>query len=167
MFFKHRSICLECGCSYPGKKECFDRCILCHSTNMINVSKKNGRKLWEISREEEKMYKLDKEHYGIALDKLQNYVVNTMGLKLSSNFKQIRYDSMDRQLPWQVEADRIARENRVMSFTPSTSITCPYCHSTNVSKISTIDRGISVGMTGLASGKLGKQWHCNKCKSNF
>lgn len=50
---------------------------------------------------------------------------------------------------------------------PSPSITCPYCHSTNVSKIGTVDRGLSVGMTGLASGKLGKQWHCNKCKSNF
>lgn len=47
------------------------------------------------------------------------------------------------------------------------SITCPYCHSTNVSKIGTVDRGLSIGMTGLASGKLGKQWHCNKCKSNF
>lgn len=46
-------------------------------------------------------------------------------------------------------------------------VTCPYCKSTNVSKISTLGRSISVGLFGLASGKVGKQWHCNGCKSDF
>ena len=49
----------------------------------------------------------------------------------------------------------------------SSSIKCPYCKSTNVSKISTAGRAVSVGLFGLASGKIGKQWHCNKCKSDF
>ncbi len=44
---------------------------------------------------------------------------------------------------------------------------CPYCNSTNVTKISTLDRAISVGAFGLASSKVGKQWHCNGCKSDF
>lgn len=44
---------------------------------------------------------------------------------------------------------------------------CPYCKSTNVSKISTLGRGVSIGIFGLASSKVGKQWHCNKCKSDF
>ena len=47
------------------------------------------------------------------------------------------------------------------------TIECPYCHSTNVSKISTLGRAASVGIFGLASKKIGKQWHCNHCKSNF
>ena len=47
------------------------------------------------------------------------------------------------------------------------SIECPYCHSTDVSKIGTVNRAVSVGMVGVASSKIGKQWHCNKCKSNF
>lgn len=46
-------------------------------------------------------------------------------------------------------------------------ISCPYCHSSNVSKISTSNRAVSVGMVGVASSKIGKQWHCNNCKSNF
>ena len=44
---------------------------------------------------------------------------------------------------------------------------CPYCNSTNLSKISTMSRAVSVGIFGLASSKVGKQWHCNNCKSDF
>ncbi len=44
---------------------------------------------------------------------------------------------------------------------------CPYCQSTNLSKISTASRAVSFSLFGFASGKVGKQWHCNNCKSDF
>lgn len=44
---------------------------------------------------------------------------------------------------------------------------CPYCHSMNTSKIGTVSRMTSTAMFGLASKKLGKQWHCNSCGSDF
>ena len=47
------------------------------------------------------------------------------------------------------------------------NIHCPYCNSTNVTKIGTVNRAVSVGMFGIASKKLGKQWHCNNCGSDF
>lgn len=46
-------------------------------------------------------------------------------------------------------------------------IECPYCHSTNTKKISTFGRVFSTEFLGLGSGKVGKQWHCNKCNSDF
>lgn len=46
-------------------------------------------------------------------------------------------------------------------------VECPYCHSTNTEKISTVSRAVSVSLVGAASSKLGKQWHCNNCKSDF
>lgn len=49
----------------------------------------------------------------------------------------------------------------------SHSVTCPYCGSTNISKIGTLNRAVSVGLLGLASSKIGKQWHCNNCGSDF
>ena len=60
-------------------------------------------------------------------------------------------------------------DNEKFNTHPSsnTTIECPYCHSTNTHKLSTISRGTSTLMFGLASGKIGKQWHCNKCGSNF
>lgn len=46
-------------------------------------------------------------------------------------------------------------------------VPCPYCHSTNTEKISTLNRAVSISIVGAASSKLGKQWHCNNCKSDF
>lgn len=46
-------------------------------------------------------------------------------------------------------------------------VICPYCKSTNTEKISTVSRAVSVSLVGAASGKLGKQWHCKNCGSNF
>ena len=40
-------------------------------------------------------------------------------------------------------------------------VECPYCHADDVKKISTANRMVSTGMFGMASKKLGKQWHCN------
>ena len=44
---------------------------------------------------------------------------------------------------------------------------CPTCGSTNIKKISTANRIVSTGLFGLASSKIGKQWHCNNCNSDF
>lgn len=46
-------------------------------------------------------------------------------------------------------------------------IECPYCSSTNTSKISAVSRVFSTGLFGLGSKKLGKQWHCNNCGADF
>lgn len=47
------------------------------------------------------------------------------------------------------------------------NIKCPYCSSYNTKKISTSSRVVSATMIGIASSKIGKQWHCNDCNSNF
>lgn len=46
-------------------------------------------------------------------------------------------------------------------------VKCPYCSSSNTSKISTMSRVVSTGLLGFGSKKIGKQWHCNKCNSDF
>lgn len=46
-------------------------------------------------------------------------------------------------------------------------VECPYCHSTDTEKISVASRAVSVSLVGAASGKIGKQWHCKACGSNF
>ncbi len=44
---------------------------------------------------------------------------------------------------------------------------CPFCNSTNLSKIGIGSRLISAGTLGLAGSKIGKTYHCNSCKANF
>lgn len=49
----------------------------------------------------------------------------------------------------------------------ASAVICPYCNSDNTKKITTGRRLFSVRAFGLASSKVGKQWHCNRCKSDF
>lgn len=44
---------------------------------------------------------------------------------------------------------------------------CPSCSSTNVSKISTLNRMVSTGLFGLASSKIGKTHKCNNCGTTW
>lgn len=44
---------------------------------------------------------------------------------------------------------------------------CPYCNSTDVRKISSTKKAASIIGFGILSNKIGKQWHCNSCKSDF
>lgn len=75
----------------------------------------------------------------------------------------------------QVEALRITREKEAMQneireqilASKDNAIQCPYCKSWDTEKISTASRVTSVALVGVASGKIGKEWHCNKCGSNF
>ena len=44
---------------------------------------------------------------------------------------------------------------------------CPICGSTNLKKLSAINRGVSFGVFGFASNKIGKTYECQKCKATF
>lgn len=47
-------------------------------------------------------------------------------------------------------------------------VTCPYCQSTNTTKISNLSKAGSVALFGVfAMGKVSKNYHCNSCGSNF
>ena len=48
------------------------------------------------------------------------------------------------------------------------TITCPYCHSTNVEKITLGKKAVKGWFWGIAAAStLTKEWHCKSCKSNF
>lgn len=46
-------------------------------------------------------------------------------------------------------------------------VKCPYCKSTNTSKISTTSKVINTAIFGIFGTKRHKQWHCNECRSDF
>lgn len=60
------------------------------------------------------------------------------------------------------------QEKLIQDFQYCNNAECPYCHSKNTKKISGLSKAGSVAMFGVfAVGKVGKQWHCNNCKSDF
>ena len=64
------------------------------------------------------------------------------------------------------EERQVARQEQ-QDLASGKRVVCPYCKSTNTEKISTLNRAVSVSLVGAASGKIGKQWHCKQCGSNF
>ena len=57
----------------------------------------------------------------------------------------------------------------IKSIKPSNSnAKCPYCNSMDTKKISATSKIVNATIFGVFSlGKISKQWHCNKCNSNF
>ena len=58
-------------------------------------------------------------------------------------------------------------ENRKKFIKHSVEVHCPYCKSNNTKKLSVASRSFSIGLFGLGSPKIGKQWHCNNCGSEW
>lgn len=60
-------------------------------------------------------------------------------------------------------------ENKKLPPAPTIPVVeCPYCHSKDTKKISSLSKAGSVALWGVfAAGKVSKQWHCNNCKSDF
>lgn len=54
---------------------------------------------------------------------------------------------------------KAARE-RELAMTPA----CPVCGKKDITRLSTMNRSLSIGLFGLSSAKIGKQYQCNNCK---
>ena len=62
------------------------------------------------------------------------------------------------------EREKQAEEYRRKEALLSKNVPCPVCGSRDTYRIGTLDRATSIAVTGLASGKIGKQYKCRKCK---
>lgn len=62
---------------------------------------------------------------------------------------------------------QLGQQKAVEEKQEDNAVKCPYCKSDNVRKISATSRASSVMMFGILSKKIGKQWRCNNCKSDF
>ncbi len=65
------------------------------------------------------------------------------------------------------DAEYIVAKCKIQKGIESKKPHCPFCNSTNLKKIGAGSRLLSVGTLGLAGSKIGKTYHCNKCKANF
>ena len=65
------------------------------------------------------------------------------------------------------ELERKAKMEAMLAGYKSPLMKCPVCGSYKTKKISSLGRAVSVGMLGLASGKIGKNYQCDKCKHTW
>lgn len=138
------NICPKCGKIIAGKEKCPDcgtKMINCHCTedDWTTIMLEGSLEKWEQQMR-------------------MKYVVNSK-----------EYDNNLFNSRLQSEKDENDYYDNLMEKVSESSptIKCPYCNSTNTKKITTTGRMMSIGIFGFASKKMGKQWHCNQCGSDF
>lgn len=144
--FEHVKICPKCGytngSAYPEDGNAKD--IKCTECNAILVQTdipcKGFYKNFTVETEREYMAEIANKYGG-------------------NQFQQEMYDEWIAKLH--------APSKRAASKSQSNQPHCPYCNSTNLTKVSGTSRFASTLMFGIGSKKIGKQWKCNNCKSYF
>lgn len=113
--------------------------------------------------------KLDIETSDILLTgKASNYNRQLLDAMVDLHEKDIiEYELKMSQFRNLVEQQKQIKEESESKTKNESHIHCPYCNSTNINKISAIKKSASIIGFGILSKKIGKQWHCNNCKSDF
>lgn len=90
----------------------------------------------------------------------EKYVYNSPVFDKDLNEKRIEFD---RQC--EIESEERKRKNRAEAEAEEhrPKPHCPTCNSTNVKKISAGAKAVSVGLFGIFSQKVKRQFHCNNC----
>lgn len=156
-------ICLKC------KRGLFDRDTKCDQCGCTDIMDKTiytqlCDKFKNASPKEQDKLRQTDEYTIICKYKFIIDTKNTVEMRQAQSISD-KEKSKHREEVQKRELNKVA----ALNTTPqrSNQVSCPYCKSTNVRKIGIVSRGVSVGLFGLASKKIGKQWHCNQCKSDF
>lgn len=140
MLFVYCEVCGLLKYAFGNDKDKYKYCPICN--NLLNYREsdiKNNPQITKMSREEKNKF-------------IEDISGKPIDLKYAN--KLIEYDT------------KIRNKNH-SNIKIKTQISCPYCKSTNCKKIGVVGRSVSVGLFGLGSKKIGKQFHCNNCKADF
>ena len=149
-----KKICKSCGAISFNKE---DICPVCNIP-LITVPFFTGRKIDNLGGE-------DRDKY---IEEITGQKLNPIMVQKRKDYLKKIYKEQKEILQKRIRKSEESRINEYQQkYLAEHNIHCPYCNSSNVTKIGTVNRAISVGMFGLASKKLGKQWHCNNCGSDF
>lgn len=151
--------CDKCGNTYVFGAE-FDDCRICKNKLKIVPNK---YLLFE-----------DAEDEGFLSEAMEQKLRKELVLT-SPNFDKYYFDHRDeiqKELDKKsdehyAEWEQMLAKNQGRDKGNSYGVTCPYCKATNVRKIGIVSRSISASIFGLGSKKIGKQWHCDHCGSDF
>lgn len=109
---------------------------------------------------------------GIAINNsLKNQFINEY-IKSSPEFDQFLFEHREQDMfnKRMVDKAKLEHGKAVLEGKDKGNpygMTCPYCHATNIKKISTASRMISTSLFGLASSKIGKTYKCSKCGNTW
>ena len=166
--------CVECGNKISDSAEACPNCgfPMCEYISYVN-NEKQKRKEEKIQLENERKAEEERLAEEKRLANIKCYecceIIGSVDICPHCGFSMIKYKQKTEELERKrSDLQRINQNNvSLSSYHSSASVTCPYCKSINVKKISTSSRAVSTLAFGIMSKKIGKQWHCNNCKSDF
>lgn len=112
-------------------------------------------------------YLIYKKQYCIATYIRKGSSILEEAKSLCSELDKKPYNSQSVEMSVTEIKEETSWQQAVRKTNEANGVTCPYCNSMNCSKIGTMSRGFSFSLFGFGSSKVGKQWHCNNCKSDF
>lgn len=101
---------------------------------------------------------------GVVITKKQKQQLIEECVKSSPEFDQYLFEHRDQDLFNRRMSDqaKLAHGKAIIEGTNRTP-KCPTCQSTNIRKMSGVERGVSVATFGLFSRKINKTFKCNHC----
>ncbi len=81
--------------------------------------------------------------------------------------KQNEWKKIREEIEREKSAQRLSQRNEQQIIRNQNTPKCPTCGSTNVKHISTLNRAVSIGVFGLFSSKIGKNYECLNCKAKW
>lgn len=122
------------------------------------------------------MLEIDADNAEVCFEKCfnwQNPDVDGLAIKILSKYANAKPDQTAIQHRNNIlnrrEQDEVRQEQLLAQANISAPNIpkCPVCGSTDIENISTLNRAVSTAMIGIASNKIGKQFHCKNCGYDF
>lgn len=157
--------CNKCGnVSSSDNNEIGDRCWSCNVGKFIGTGIDNPKSYTEVIEEYKKTHNGDypsvKESDEMLREKYFYGKLDSDVTKAATTERKY-WESPEGVEEQNRITDRWYAKQNAQKF--STGPKCPTCGSTNIRKISTGERMVSVGMLGLFSKKINKSFKCNAC----
>jgi hypothetical protein len=157
--------CNKCGnVSSSDNNEIGDRCWSCNVGKFIGTGIDNPKSYAEVIEEYKKTHNGDypsvKESDEMLREKYFYGKLDSDVTKAATTERKY-WESPEGVEEQNRITDRWYAKQNAQKF--STGPKCPTCGSTNIRKISTGERMVSVGILGLFSKKINKSFKCNAC----
>ena len=143
-------------------------CCLQYSPGIFPASEKDGFGDGECEMCYINLKRHNKYHFigRCSLNEAQEFLKDP-ARKLDPKFDQEAYDARKNYVPIQYE-DLLAENEKIRKRSGGYAVVeCPYCHSKNTTKISSVSKALNTAMFGIFGNKRNQQWHCNNCRSDF
>lgn len=158
--------CPKCGDVCYVEYDFDGKCIICghqmfETPHEYELSKSHENELMKLGWKENKHIweECEQRLFDEVISKSPEFDIDLYNKKDSINEQQ-----------YQKFIEGIAHGKAILNGTDKGNpygVKCPYCNATNVKKLGILSRSASIGFFGLGSGKIGKQWHCTHCGSDF